>query len=121
MPGTKAFIGSPKRSEGRYQCGCNGKCAAFSRLPARRGKLILGRLDPLLELPAVGFRLSAFDPLELCLRLLELIFGYRRVDLADVDRRVDEGQSAILLDREEAGAGGELLHFLRVSVRVDAR
>src|SRR6266480_1576005 len=120
MPETKAFIGSPERSVGRCQYGCNGKGAAFSRLAPRGGKLVLGRLDPLLELPAVGFRLAALDAFELRLRLLELLLGGRRIDLADVDRRVDKRESAVLLDREEAGTGGELLHFLRLPVRVHA-
>ncbi len=44
----------------------------------RRPELVLGVLDPLLELPAVGGRLARVDALELRRRLLELALRARR-------------------------------------------
>ena len=57
-------------------------------------------------------RLAGLEPLELGLRLLELPPGAVVVDLARVDRVVDERQRTILLDLEEAGAGRELEHLV---------
>src|SRR5207253_10439468 len=85
------------------------------------GELVLGVLDALLELPAVGRRLAAFDLLELGLRALELLARALVVDLARLDRVVDECDRAVLEHLEEAGAGRELLDLVSVEVRVHAR
>src|SRR5262245_6376463 len=79
-----------------------------ARRAARDGELVLGVLDALLELPAVGRRLAGLDLLELDLRRLELRLGSGVVDLLDVDRVVDEREGAVELDLEEPGPGGEL-------------
>ena len=56
-------------------------------LAAGDGELVLGVLDPLLDLPAVGGRLAALDRLELGLRGLELGAGAGVVDLRRPRRR----------------------------------
>ena len=60
-------------------------------------------LDPLLELPAVGGRLTALDQFELALRRLELLPGAGIVDLVRDHGVVDEGDRPVELDLEEAG------------------
>src|SRR5262245_22482284 len=62
----------------------------------------------LFELPPVGVRLPGVDAVQLGLRLLQLLSSALGVDLAGVDRVVDEREGAVLLDLEEARAGGEL-------------
>src|ERR671931_2016898 len=86
----------------------------------RRRQLILRGLDSLLDLPAIGLRLAAVEPLELRPRILELALCDRGIDLANVDGGVDEGERPILLDREEAGSGRELVDLFCIAVRVDA-
>src|SRR5919204_6125951 len=119
MPGTKAFMDSPGRSD-RTPSSRRTRAASV-RLPAGGRQLVLGVPDPLFELPAVGLRLAALDPLQLRASLLELLSRRIRVDLTHVDRVVDERQRAVLLDGEEAGAGRELADLLAVDIRVDAR
>jgi hypothetical protein len=68
------------------------------------GELVLGVLDPLLELPAIGVGLAALDEVELTLGGLELLPGACIVDLACRDRVVDECDRAVLLDLEETAA-----------------
>src|SRR5919204_6383841 len=92
---------------------------AWSSATAGHGELVLGVLDPLLELPAVGLRLPPLQALELRLGLLELLAGARVVDVARPDRVVHEGERPVLLHLEEAGAGRELEHVLAVAVAVD--
>src|SRR5207248_11085528 len=85
---------------------------------ARDVKLVLRMADALLELPAVGARLAALDPLELGLRLLEL---GTRAGIVALDRAhglVDERDRSVELDLEEAGARGVLAHLF---AGVDAR
>src|SRR6266540_6470965 len=98
MPGTNACTGLPTLPAGL------GLAAARDR------ELVLRVPDALLELPAIGLRLAAFDPLELCLGLLQLALRPPGIDLACIDRVVHERERAILLDLEEARARGELAH-----------
>src|SRR5689334_14759152 len=77
--------------------------------------------DALLELPAVGVRVALLDALELRARGLELLLRTRGVDVPRVDRVVDERKRPVLLDLEEAGAGGELDDVVGRAVAVDAR
>ena len=79
----------------------------------RDRELVLGVDDALLELPAIGLRLSRFHLLELGLRRLELVSGARVVDLAHVDGVVHERERAVELDLEEPRAGGELEDLVR--------
>src|SRR5438132_914168 len=108
----RASPGRAPPSAGR----CRGRTPA---LTSRDGQLVLRVLDPLLELPAVGIRLAALDALELRLRLLELAPRPLVVDLLRVDGVVHERERAILLDAEEARAGGERPHvpFAHVNAR----
>src|SRR4029450_5003215 len=87
--------------------------------PAGDVQLVLGVPDPLLELPAVGGGLAALHALELGLGCLELLLRAPCVDLARLDRVVDEREGSVLLDLEEPGAGRELDDVLRVAVAVD--
>ena len=66
-----------------------------------------------------AFDSPALDLLELGLRLLELLLRPGVVDLAHVDRVVDERDRAVELDLEEAGARRELEHL--AAAEVDAR
>ena len=83
-------------------------------------QLVLGVLDPLLDLPAVAFGLAALDRLQLGLRRLELLPRPRVVDVSRVNCVVDERERSILLDLEEARPGGELQH-LGFALHVHAR
>jgi hypothetical protein len=90
-------------------------------VPAGDGELVLGVEDALLELPAVGGGLAPLDPLELRLRLLELLPRPRVVDLLHVDGVVHERDRAVELDLEEPGPRRELEHVLGGAVAVDPR
>src|SRR5689334_1136877 len=63
--------------------------------------------DALLQLPAVGRRLAALDPLELPFCRLQLLPGARVVDLVGQHGVVHERDRAVLLHLEEPGAGRE--------------
>src|SRR5262245_8462097 len=80
------------------------------------GELILGVLDALLELPAIGRRLTRLDLLELRLGSLELSACALIVDLLHADGVVHQRERAVELDLEEAGPGRELEHLVRVQV-----
>src|SRR5919204_439113 len=73
----------------------SGRRRPASTSPRRR-QLILRGLDSLLDLPAIGLRLAAVEPLELRPRILELALCDRRIDLANVDGGVDEGERPVL-------------------------
>ncbi len=84
-----------------FRPGCGARAERGFAAPARHGKLILGVLDPLLELPAVGVGLPRLDLRELGPCGLELLLGASGVDVVHVDGVVDECQGAVLLDLEE--------------------
>src|SRR3990172_5650149 len=79
-------------------------------------ELVLGVLDPLLELPAVRLRLACFDLREFSLCRLELPTRPLVVDLLHAHRVVDERKRTIELDLEEPGAGRELENLVRIEV-----
>src|SRR5215203_902229 len=92
---------------------------ACSSATTRHGQLVLRMPDALLELPAVGVRLAAIEPLELGACLLELLRRAGIVDLPSLDGVVHQRERPVLLDLEEAGAGGELEDVFGGPVAVD--
>src|SRR5215207_472549 len=102
----EAYSVSLPDARARTRGGSAGACTSrgsFGRtvlVPDDR-ELVLGVLDPLLELPAVGGRFAALDALELRARLFELPPRSLVVDLARVDGVVDERDRAVELDLEE--------------------
>src|SRR5207244_11266923 len=72
-------------------------------------ELVLRVPDALLELPAVGRRVSGLQLLELGAGVVELLLRARIVDVVGLHRVVDKGDRAILEHLEETGAGCELL------------
>src|SRR5437667_1028810 len=72
----------------------SGSRKPSSRLGATgHAELVLGVLDSLLELPAIGVRLAALDELQLALCGLELFPCTGLIDLACGDGVVDEGDT----------------------------
>ena len=103
---------------------CTSASAATRMLPVGAAcdrELVLGVLDPLLELPAVGVRLARLDLLQLRLRRLELRRARGRRRSPSRHGVVDERDRAVELDLEEARAGRELEHLVRRSrwIRVE--
>jgi hypothetical protein len=82
-----------------------------ARGAARDRQLVLGVLDPLLELPAVGARFSGLDLVQLGSRRLELGLRPGVVDLGDRNGVVDERERTVGLDLEEPRTGRKLEHL----------
>src|SRR5689334_22459790 len=105
----------------RAEAGGRGAGTLVERLaPTCDSQLVLGVLDPLLELPAVRVRLALLDTLELALGGLELLACAGVVDLAREHGVVDERDRTVELHLEEARTRRVLPH-LAVAVDVDAR
>src|SRR6266508_1359205 len=104
---------SDRRARGTPRAASSSDRGRASPAPRLGGaghrELVLRVANPLLELPAVRLGLSSLDPLQLRLRLLELLPCPARVDLQRADGVVDERERAVLLDLEEARPGRELL------------
>src|SRR4029077_20304457 len=81
--------------------------------------LVLGVLDALLELPAIGVGLAALDTFELALSGLQLLPRAVVVDLVGRDGIVDQRDRAVLLDLEKACAGRELANVVTLPIQVD--
>ena len=77
-------------------------------------ELVLGVLDPLLELPAVGRRLARLDALELGLRLLELLRARgRRRSPSRLTASSTSASARSCSTLKKPGPGRELEHFGR--------
>ena len=77
---------------------------------ARDGELVLGVLDLLLDAPTVALDLAALQATELGPGLLELGGRAAGVDLAQVNRVVDENERPVRVNLEEARPGCQLDH-----------
>src|SRR5450759_997530 len=100
----------PRVRDRQHSClyGRPNEAAESQSLVPPGGQLILGVLELLLDSPAIAFELAAFQPSELGPRLLELGGRATGVDLAQVNRIVDEHERPVRVDLEKPRPGRQL-------------